>query len=161
MNMSLTTKNYKNLDIAERYDAVLTRSRKRQEFLELLIKMMGKCERDGLRLIVENPWSMQTYLRNGFIKQPTIVDNNRSLRGDFFVKPTAFWFINCEPIQGLTTYQPNPNPQKINLLPPVKGGGICNEERSMISPDYARNFICDFIIGKPQKFTQLSIFDNI
>jgi hypothetical protein len=23
-------------------------------------------------------------------------------------------------------------------------------ERSMISPDYARNFICDFILGKEQ-----------
>ena len=36
--------------------------------------------------------------------------------------------------------------------------GLCDEERSMISPDYARNFICDKILGKPQKFTQLSIF---
>ena len=27
-------------------------------------------------------------------------------------------------------------------------GGLNNPERSMISPDYARNFICDFIIGK-------------
>jgi hypothetical protein len=29
--------------------------------------------------------------------------------------------------------------------------GMCSEERSMISPDYARNFICDFILGKQQK----------
>ena len=28
--------------------------------------------------------------------------------------------------------------------------GICSEERSMISPDYARNWICDFVIGKDQ-----------
>jgi hypothetical protein len=33
--------------------------------------------------------------------------------------------------------------------------GICSEERSMISPDYARNFICDFILGKVQKQEQL------
>ena len=36
--------------------------------------------------------------------------------------------------------------------------GLCSEERSMISPDYARNFICDFILGKEQVGTQLSIF---
>ena len=36
--------------------------------------------------------------------------------------------------------------------------GICDEDRSMISPDYARNFICDFIIGKKQLHTQLSLF---
>lgn len=29
----------------------------------------------------------------------------------------------------------------------------------MISPDYARNFICDFILGKEQVGTQLSMFD--
>ena len=28
--------------------------------------------------------------------------------------------------------------------------GLCSEERSMISSDYARNFICDFILGKYQ-----------
>ena len=37
--------------------------------------------------------------------------------------------------------------------------GLCSEERSTISPDYARNFICDFIIGKKQAFTQPTLFD--
>lgn len=31
----------------------------------------------------------------------------------------------------------------------------------MISPDYARNFICDFILGKEQKgITQRDLFDD-
>ena len=34
--------------------------------------------------------------------------------------------------------------------------GLCSEERSMIAPEYARNFICDFILGKPQKNSQLA-----
>lgn len=38
--------------------------------------------------------------------------------------------------------------------------GICSEERSMISPDYARNFICDFIIGKEQKHTLRDLFND-
>ena len=38
--------------------------------------------------------------------------------------------------------------------------GLCSEERSIISPDYARNFICDFILGKSQKGTQLNLFGN-
>jgi hypothetical protein len=37
-------------------------------------------------------------------------------------------------------------------------GGLCSEERSMISPDYARNFICDFILGKKQDFAQQRLF---
>ena len=36
--------------------------------------------------------------------------------------------------------------------------GICDEDRSMISPDYARNFICDFILGKEQDNTLLTLF---
>ena len=41
---------------------------------------------------------------------------------------------------------------------PGKKKGLCSEERSMISPDYARNFICDFILGKEQIGTQLNLF---
>ena len=37
--------------------------------------------------------------------------------------------------------------------------GLCSEERSTISPDYARNFICDFIIGKEQEHTERTLFD--
>ena len=36
--------------------------------------------------------------------------------------------------------------------------GVCSMERSMISPDYARNFICDFILGKKQKITEQTLF---
>lgn len=158
MDMSLTTKNYRKLSTADKYDAVLKRSKKRQGFLELLIKLMGKCECDGLRLIVENPWSMQHYLKSGFIKPPAYIDIDRSRRGDYFVKPTAYWFVSCEPTNGLTL-QKNNHTLKIDLLPPVKGGGICNEGRSMLSPDYARNFICDKILGKVQNNTQLNLFD--
>ena len=40
--------------------------------------------------------------------------------------------------------------------------GLCSEERSMISPDYARNFICDFILGKEQSHSQPQLFgENI
>ena len=39
-----------------------------------------------------------------------------------------------------------------------KEAGICSEERSMISSDYARNFICDFILGKQTEFTQKTLF---
>jgi hypothetical protein len=43
--------------------------------------------------------------------------------------------------------------------PGVKAG-MCSEERSMISSDYARNFICDFILGKEQEGSQMSLFND-
>ena len=157
MEMSLTDVNKRRMPLAARYEFVLDRSRKRQAFLELLIKFMGACELRGLRLIVENPWAMQTYLKNGFIKAPSLVDNNRTLRGDYFQKPTAYWFINCEPTHGMTI-QKDKKQILVRDAKPAASAGICSEERSMISPDYARNFIHDFILGKAQVNTQLSLF---
>ena len=108
-------------------------------------------------MVFENPWSEQTYLKANFIKVPDVVDMNRMLRGDYYKKPTAYWFFNCEPTYG-ESYQYD---KKQKIIMKSKGGtqaGICSEERSMISPDYARNFICDFIIGKEQLYTQLNLF---
>ena len=82
---------------------------------------------------------------------------NRTLRGDYYVKPTAYWFINCEPTNG-QTLQPRKPGKNICQVAPNGMPGICNEERSLIHPDYARNFICDFILGKQQEFGQLSLF---
>jgi hypothetical protein len=51
--------------------------------------------------------------------------------------------------------------KKGNVYETAKGSsqsGLCSEERSMISPDYARNFICDFILGKKQDVGQLQLF---
>jgi hypothetical protein len=49
--------------------------------------------------------------------------------------------------------------KKIASGKPGAHGGLCSEDRSLISPDYARNFICDFIIGKEQEYSQPSLFD--
>ena len=157
MEMSLTDFNKRKMPMNERYEFVLNRSRNRQKFLELLIKLMGVCELTGKRLVVENPWARQAYLKNGFIKAPSVVDNDRTMRGDFFVKPTAFWFVSCEPTNGFT-YQPT-DMSKVKNVSDAKGAkqaGICSEERSMISQDYARNFICDFILGRRQEVGQLT-----
>lgn len=90
---------------------------------------------------------------------PTFIDNDRTKRGDYFRKPTAFWFVNCEPTNG-RSYMQTPK-DKIKTIKHSKSGkyaGLCSEDRSMISPDYARNFICDFILGKVQDNTLLTLF---
>ena len=162
MQMSLTEVNKRNMPIEARYEAVIERSRNRQRFLELLIMLMGTCEIRGLRLIVENPWAMQTYLKTGFIKQPSLIDNDRAKRGDYFQKPTAFWFINCEPTHGLT-YQKDKEVVRVRDAKPAPRAGLCSEERSMISNDYARNFIADFILGGGQTVVpqQRDLFDEL
>ncbi len=162
MNFTWGCINYRNMTTKQKTDAILERDKNRAEFYGLAIKMLAIAEERGLRLIMENPWSENTYLKGNFILPPAVVDNNRMLRGDYRVKPTAYWFINSQPTN-LHTHQLDKLAEKKTHMTSKAStqAGLCSEERSMISPDYARNFICDFIIGKPQKFTQLSLFDNI
>ena len=157
MGISWGYTNYRKLSYKEKTDEILKRVENREKFFGLAVKMLTIAKERGIRLIMENPWSQQTYLKANFILPPSLIDNNRRLRGDYFTKPTAYWFINSEPTQGFTEQMDKKN---IRILDCKGSGqqGICSEERSMISPDYARNFICDFIIGKEQVGTQLSIF---
>ena len=157
MGMYWGCKNYKRLTYNQRTDEILKRSANRDYFFGLAAKMLCIAKERGIRLIMENPWSQQTYLKANFILPPTMIDNNRMLRGDYFVKPTAYWFINCEPTYGFSEQQDKKLRKIVNCKPGVEAG-LCSEERSMISPDYARNFICDFILGKEQLGSQMSLF---
>ena len=143
----------------QQYDIVIERIKNRELFLIILYKLCGISETKGLRLIIENPATKPHYLLHtqNFIKEPSFIDKNRMLRGDYFKKPTAYWFFNCEPTYGCS-YQ---NDKEQKIISSCKGGimaGMCSTERSMISPDYAKNFICDFILGKQQNISQLTLF---
>lgn len=157
MSMSWGARNYRKLTIKEATDAILERSHNREYFFSLAAKMLAVAQIRGLRLIMENPWSMQHFLKQGFVKAPTFVDENRMMRGDYYVKPTAYWFINCERTNGCTIQMDKEKKNILYASPGIKAG-ICSEERSMISPDYARNFICDFILGKEQQGSELKLF---
>ena len=118
----------------EANDRILERVKTRARYFTLLIKLFELAREKGFRLVVENPWSMQTYFKTGFIMQPTFIDNNRMLRGDYFVKPTAYWFLNCEPTYGFSE-QNDKKKRSIVQLKKAPEAGLCSEERSMISPD--------------------------
>lgn len=159
MYYSLDTLNNRHKSICERIKDAIERIDKRTYFHIVLYKMVFVCYQKNLRLIIENPAGPNGFITSGqnFIA-PTFIDKNRLLRGDFFKKPTAYWFINCERTNGMTI-QWDKKQKTVDGSRPSGKAGICSEERSMISPDYARNFICDFILGKEQIGTQLQIFE--
>jgi hypothetical protein len=161
MNMTLNCYQKNHGTVIGCGEYILQRSRMRQQFLELLLKMCFICIDRGIRMVFENPFSSNTFLKNGFIKPPDLIDNDRTKRGDVFSKMTAFWFFNCKPTHG-STFQPTPEDRKMRIpmhkeeydkygrerLATHKAKtGICDEGRSMISPDYALNFIDDFLLG--------------
>lgn len=149
--------NYRKLTLQQKYDKIIERAKSREHFFELCIKMFAVCDTKGLKLIMENPYSQSHYLVKNFVYKSNLIDKNRRLRGDYFKKPTQYWFLNCEPTYG-RSYT---TPKELKTICGTKGSkeaGLCGEERSMISPDYARNFICDFILGEQQKNSQLTLF---
>ena len=157
-NFRLDAHNYRKLDIRGKTQQIIKRSESRDYFFQLATKMVCVCIERDLRMIIENPYQSQSYMCNNFIFPPTIIDKDRTLRGDYFKKPTGYWFVNCTNTIGLSI-QKDKERRTIRQCKSAPSQGLCSEERSMISPDYARNFICDFVIGKEQKHTMKTLFE--
>lgn len=162
--MQMTYYSYESINLSkktvkEKHDIVIDRIIKRERFYILLHKLVAVCKIRSLRLIIENPATQPNYLllTQNFIK-PTFIDKNRMLRGDYFVKPTAYWFINCERTYGFTEQKDKKQKRIVKCKKGIRAG-ICSEERSLISKDYAHNFICDFIIGIKSQTKDLFLFD--
>ena len=154
--------NYRMLTDFQKIEKILERENNRHYFYSLLLKLVGVCERKDIRIIIENPYTQPHFLTNNFALPPAFIDEDRSRRGDIRRKPTQYFYFNCVPTYG-ESYQQTPKDKILshNYLKGGKHAGLCSEERSMISPDYARNFICDFILGKEQKHSQLQLFKEI
>ena len=98
--------NYQKMTTAQKIDAMLKRSKSRQYFYELIIKLVGVCLDRGVMIIIENPYSPLHYLCNNFFKAPDVFDKDRQRRGDYFRKPTGYWFFNCVPTNGYSYQKP-------------------------------------------------------
>lgn len=158
-------------------------SQERFHFYDLALKLTAICQIRGFRMVMENPWHPTNFTNHFWFMRTSVIDKDRTRRGDYFRKPTAYWFVGCTPTFG-ESYQPTPK-EKIKTITAGSGAsktkrklkgsieqdeldkryidhnsenGICDEDRSMISPDYARNFICDFILGKEQQNTIPTLF---
>jgi len=153
-----TSLHFNRLDELQKLDKIIERSKKRQEYYLYLLQLCRICVERDIMLIIENPYSVNHYLYNNFPYKPSVIDRDRTEHGDVFVKPTQYFFINCEPATRYTTFQKSKIVKKVNQLSGHQGG-ICSKERSEITPDYARNFICDRILNEKQPHTETTLFD--
>ena len=117
------------------------------EYYMILCKLCTICYKNNLRLIVENPFTQPHYLNSYFPLKPSIIDYDRRVNGDYYKKPTQYFFINCEPEYSFT----------LEIMDGIKNNitkcsNIDNKSRktsrSMISPVYAKRFIEKYIIGE-------------
>lgn len=104
--------------------------------------------RRRLRMVIENPYSAQHYLKQYWCLRPAIIDKDRSKSGDYFRKPTQYWFIGFKPLDNLV-FEPLDHVDTLNLKKATKtdGNGVDRKLlRSLIHPQYASRFIRQYIL---------------
>ena len=103
------------------------------------------CIRRNLKLVLENPYSEEHFLRRYWCYLPSIIDRDRRENGDYFKKPTQYWFLNCKPKYNLVF-------EAIDYVEPMAIRdlfGTKHEDvvmRSKIHPQYANRFIRQYLI---------------
>lgn len=155
-----TNLNYKKrkMTMPQIIEEIIRRERQRSRYYILLLQLFQVCEEKHLQLIVENPYNAHHYLRFNFPYTPAVIDMNRRLRGDYVKKPTQYFFLNCEPA-GKVSIQLDKQQEFTRNRHSSKTAGVCSSDRSMISDDYAHNFICDHILGINSGHTQPTLFN--
>lgn len=111
---------------------------------EIITKLVIVCLRKDLRLIIENPYSEQHYLSKYWCIKPKYIDYDRTKKGDYFKKPTQYWFINIEPKLNLVFDGIDIKEKK--TIVGCFGKDNFQVERSIISNDYAKRFIQELIL---------------
>lgn len=112
----------------------------------LVTKLVLICIKKNIKLIIENPYGSQHYLSRYWCIKPSIIDKNRHENGDYFGKPTQYWFINCKPKNNFI-FEPLTLVQKQRVERTKKVGNINHQKmRSMIHPQYANRFIREYVI---------------
>lgn len=115
------------------------------EELNLLYRMISKlvivCINKQLKMIIENPYSAQHYLRQYWCLKPTLIDKDRTLNGDWYKKSTQYFFIGCKPHNNLI-FEPIEYVERKSLKWDVRN----QTARSMIHPQYANRFIRQYIL---------------
>lgn len=144
----------KKWTLTQKMEHCMTLQNELTEMYELVNKMFIICIRKGLRLIMENPYSEEHYLRRYWCLLPSIIDRDRRQRGDYYKKPTQYWFLNCEPSDNFIFEAQHMNaiqakdPIRMATKEDLEACGIkANKKvaRSMIHPDYANRFIREYI----------------
>ena len=118
--------------------------------------MFITCIRKGLRLVMENPFSEEHFLRRYWCYPPSIIDRDRRENGDYYAKPTQYWFLNCEPKNNLLWEALPYNAiesrgkdawkERRKSDYEITGAKDIKTARSMIHPDYANRFIRQYLI---------------
>ena len=144
----------KKMSLLDKFERNLRLHSELHRNYELVTRMVIVCLKKGLRLVIENPAGEQHYLTRYWCAKAQLVDKNRRENGDYFKKPTQYWFVNFEPKNNLVfepiSYNAIECKDAIRLMNKEHyqktGAKTKKEARSMIHPQYANRFIRQYLI---------------
>lgn len=101
-------------------------------------------------MVIENPYTQPHYLTTYWCMKPVLIDKDRTKNGDYYKKPTQYWFLNCKPEQNLV-FEPIEY-VKTRTIEGQKGTESTTRkvERSLMHPQYADRFIRQYILKEEQ-----------
>ena len=136
----------KNWTIFQKLDYSMKLHDELHEFYLLISKLVYVAKKKGLRMVIENPYMQPHYLTTYWCLRPTLIDKDRTQNGDYYQKPTQYWFINFEPHQNLV-FEPIDYVEKQVISKVKKKDELSvKTQRSMIHPQYANRFIRQYLI---------------
>lgn len=149
---------WNDLDKLE-YDLIL--QKERTELYNLVTKLAIICLKKEIPLIIENPYTGEHYLKKFWGIKAQIIDIDRTLNGDYYEKPTQYFFINCEPKDNFI-FEPLEYVEK-KTIKHQKNENELNRTvlRSMIHPQYASRFIRQYILDEKEvKLNERKVIKN-
>ena len=129
-------------DDVKKLENNLKKHKELSEYYELITMMAIVALRKGIKMVIENPYSTQHYLTRYWSLEPKVIDNDRRKNGDFFAKPTQYWFINCDPKEHLLMDKEYIIQNKAKQITNTSN----KVDRSMIALEYAERFIRQYIL---------------
>lgn len=128
------------------------------DMYKLVNKLFIVCMRKNLKLVMENPYSEEHFLRRYWCYPASVIDKDRREKGDYYKKPTQYWFLNCKPKNNFIFEAISYN--NIECKDPIRtmtkehykvtGAKTKKEARSMIHPQYANRFIREYLIDESE-----------
>lgn len=132
---------FKNWDLRKKLSYNLKLHEELNKNYQLITKLVIVCIDRNIPLIIENPYGEQHYLKRYWCIKPKVIDMNRRDEGDYYTKPTQYFFINCEPKNNFIF-----EPLELVEYKTVDSQNTVN--RSMLHPQYANRFIRTYIIDE-------------
>lgn len=141
----------KNWDDRKKLDYSMQLHNELHENYILISKLVCIAIDRGLKMVIENPYTQPHYLTTYWCIKPKIIDKNRRLNGDYYKKPTQYWFIGFEPNNNLVFEALDYVEHRTEMYIKPTDGKSRKVVRSEIHPQYASRFIRQYILDDCSK----------